>query len=71
MDRKHSPSWHRLLRCNLWLDWFSAALLLASCAPEPTKTPVDAAPDVGALESGQTAWTAGSTTVEPTALCPG
>ena len=28
------------------------------------------APDVGAFESGQTPWTAGSTTVEPTALCP-
>ena len=28
------------------------------------------APDVGAFESGVTPWTAGSTTVEPSALCP-
>jgi Right handed beta helix region len=28
------------------------------------------APDVGAFESGITPWTAGSTTVEPSALCP-
>jgi len=28
------------------------------------------APDVGAFESGVTPWTAGSTTVEPAALCP-
>jgi hypothetical protein len=29
-----------------------------------------AAPDVGAFESGRTPWTAGSTTIEPTELCP-
>ena len=29
-----------------------------------------AAPDVGAFESGATPWTAGSTTVEPSGLCP-
>jgi hypothetical protein len=28
------------------------------------------APDVGAFESGVAPWTAGSTTVEPSALCP-
>lgn len=28
------------------------------------------APDVGAFESGVTPWTAGSTTVEPSAMCP-